>query len=586
MSKRVPTVDASITIHADLNEASEVNGSKIDSCLAAAETRAALVLDRPRGLSRGADEHENSQDEKDYVLARAGAQLRRAADGAAAGSTVLVIDDSAAFRDRLGRALEAAGYRVAAASSGEEGLRVALEVRPAAMIVDEVLPAIDGRTVILRVRLDAALRLTPCLLLTASDGVGTEVEALEGGADACVGREEDIAVILARLAAILRSAPGESPQAAPATSLAPRRILAVDDNTSYLQGLALALMGEDYELVLAHSGEEALELLQVQPVACILLDLLMPGLSGHETCQRIKAQAGLRGVPVIVLTALEERAAMIEAFAAGADDFISKSADVDVLCARVRTKIQRCQFEEESVRLRENDLRMEMEAADVLSGRRRAEMRKALVEELTQQNRALWESEERLMGVVETIAEGVLIVGADGRISFANAMAEKLVGLPKEVITQRTHDALSWKVTSQDGEPVPEGESPIARVLRTAEPVYGVGAAIERPDGGRVEIQVNASPIRSTDGELTGVIATVSDLTQPKVEQIKDTLLSAVLHELRTPLTRLMPLTEQMLQQDCPTEQRQKYLSIVHGESALLSSLIDDLLDQRRSESC
>ncbi len=60
--------------------------------------------------------------------------------------------------------------------------------------------------------------------------------------------------------------------------------------------------------MLARSGEEALELLAVQPVDCILLDLLMPGLGGEETCRRIKAAPVVRDIPLIMLTARERRA--------------------------------------------------------------------------------------------------------------------------------------------------------------------------------------------------------------------------------------------------------------------------------------
>ena len=65
-------------------------------------------------------------------------------------------------------------------------------------------------------------------------------------------------------------------------------------------------------MVLARSGEEALDLLAVQPVDCILLDLLMPGIGGREACQRIKSAPVLRDIPLILLTAVEDRSAMLD----------------------------------------------------------------------------------------------------------------------------------------------------------------------------------------------------------------------------------------------------------------------------------
>src|SRR3984893_7884743 len=186
-----------------------------------------------------------------------------------------------------------------------EGLASAAAGRPGAVIVDSVLPGIDGATVIRRLRLDTGLRSVPCLLLTGSEDRHMELRALEAGGDAFVRKEEDAEVILARLAAVLRSA---STSVADKTAglLGPKRLLAVDDSATYLAEVAAMLREEGYDVVPVHSGEEALELLAAQSVDCILLDLLMPGLSGRETCQRIKAVPIVRDIPLIVVTSVED----------------------------------------------------------------------------------------------------------------------------------------------------------------------------------------------------------------------------------------------------------------------------------------
>jgi signal transduction histidine kinase len=170
---------------------------------------------------------------------------------------------------------------------------------------------------------------------------------------------------------------------------APRKILAVDDSPTYLHGLGDALKEEGYDVILARSGEEALELLAVQPVDCILLDLLMPGLSGQETCERIKAAPSVREIPLIMLTALDNREAMVAGLSAGADDYLSKSSELEVLKARVRAQIRRKQFEDENRRIREELLHKELEAAEARAGRELAETKAALVEELERKNREL-----------------------------------------------------------------------------------------------------------------------------------------------------------------------------------------------------
>lgn len=349
----------------------------------------AEVKDRIRALQTGADAYVGKPYETGYVVAKARELLRgRRGEPPPHQPTVLIIDDSVTFREELHAVLEGAGYTVLSASSGEEGLRVAAEERPSAIVVDGLLPGIDGATVIRRARLDAALRGMPCLLLTGSEDRGAELRALDAGADAFVRKNEDVDVILAKLAAIQRRAAAGT--TAEAISLVgPRKILAVDDSVTYLQGLGDALREEGYEVVLAHSGEEALELLAVESVDCILLDLVMTGLDGRETCRRIKSAPIVRDIPLIMLTAHEDRETMLDGLGAGADDFIAKSSEFDVLTARVRAQIRRKQFEDENRHIREQLLRKELEAAEAAAARALAETRAALVDELERKNRAL-----------------------------------------------------------------------------------------------------------------------------------------------------------------------------------------------------
>jgi DNA-binding response OmpR family regulator len=432
MKPRAVIVDDSLTVRMDLADAFEAGGFLSLPCASAAEARSVLareaasvivldvvlpdgdgiellrevranprlagvpvlmlsseaeVRDRIRGLETGADDYVGKPYDTGHVVARAKELVRqRDTERAADQLTVLVIDDSATYRDRLAGALEGSGYVVAQAASGEEGLRLAATARPAVIIVDGVMPGIDGATVIRRIRLDAALRTIPCVLLTASEDGGAELRALDSGADAFIRKEEDLETVLARIGALVRHG---ARVAGTASLLAPKRILAVDDSPTYLNTIGSVLREEGYDVVLARSGEEALELLGAQSVDCILLDLMMPGLGGQETCRRIKSSPMVRDIPLIMLTAVEERQAMIDGLSLGADDYISKSNELEVLKARVRAQIRRKQFEDEHRQIREDLLRSEMEAAEARSARRLAEARSALVEELERKNRDL-----------------------------------------------------------------------------------------------------------------------------------------------------------------------------------------------------
>lgn len=350
----------------------------------------AEVRDRIHGLRTGADEYIGKPYDGSYVIARARQLVGQSPDPAEhERRTLLLIDDSITFREEVRAALEQEGFDVTVAGSAEEGLGIAAHLQPTAIIVDGVLPGIDGATFIRRIRLDAVLRRTPCLLLTASEGANGELVALDAGADAFVRKEIGIEMMMARLLAMLRSAQSRAVAFDAVSVLGPKRILAVDDSETFLQELASALQGERYDVVLARSGEAALELLAVQTVDCILLDLDMPGIGGQRACQTIKAAPVLREIPLIILTAQDQLETMLSALGAGADDYLTKSSDFEVLRARVRAQIRRRQFEDENRRFREQILRMELEASEAAAARELAEMRASLVEELERKNREL-----------------------------------------------------------------------------------------------------------------------------------------------------------------------------------------------------
>jgi DNA-binding response OmpR family regulator len=436
MSARALVVDDSLTVRMDLRDALVVSGLDVSVAATIAEARdllaaedvAVVVLDvllpdgdgisflreiraNPRthdiavlllsseaevrdrilGLETGADGYVGKPYDRAFVVARASELASRTAAVSSASTqlAVLVIDDSATYREELRVGLEAAGYHPYFAETGEDGLRMAAQRRPAAILVDGVLPGIDGATVIRHVRLDAALASVPCVLLTGSEGRGAELRALDAGADAFVRKEEDVTVVLARLAAVLRNATPSAPRDDLKSGLGPKTILAVDDSPTFLHEIATALRGEGYEVILARSGEEALDLLAIQPVDCILLDQMMPGLSGKDTCARIKGAPVVQEIPLIMLTSLEDREAMIDGLRAGADDYIAKSGEWDVLKARVRAQIRRRQFEDEHRRVREELLEKEVEATEARSARDIALARASLVEELERKNREL-----------------------------------------------------------------------------------------------------------------------------------------------------------------------------------------------------
>src|SRR3569832_484453 len=183
---------------------------------------------------------------------------------------------------------------------------------------------------------------------------------------------------------MLRSA--TSTAADPQSALGPKRVLVVDDNEDYLDLIAEELRRDGYDVVQAASGAQAIELLAVQAVDCVVVDTVMPGLSGIETCRRIMLAPCLRDTPLILMTSRDGRDVNHETNTKGADDFVSKNLGVDVVAARVKAQIRRKRFSDEHRHVRERLLRSETEAAEARAARQLAETRAALAEQLARSN--------------------------------------------------------------------------------------------------------------------------------------------------------------------------------------------------------
>ena len=117
------------------------------------------------------------------------------------------------------------------------------------------------------------------------------------------------------------------------------RILVVDDAPTNIQALAGILRGAGYQLSVATDGHEAMGVLASVRPDLILLDVVMPGMDGFETCRRIKANPAWREIPLIFLTARTETADIVKGFEVGALDYVAKPFSAHELLARVNTHI-------------------------------------------------------------------------------------------------------------------------------------------------------------------------------------------------------------------------------------------------------
>lgn len=228
-------------------------------------------------------------------------------------------------------------------------------------------------------------------------------------------------------------------------------VLVVDDSPATVEHVMGLLKAEGHEVLLAASGQAALDALQVARPDLILLDVMMPGMSGFEVCRAIRADPILDHLPVIMLTALDDRESRLTGFAAGANEFLSKPVDRGELAARVNTVMRLDWF-------------------------RRFSAERAKVAQL-----------------VATAPDGVMVVNASGRVALINEAMRTLMGYPE--------------TASPVGEPLesvlgPEGTAVLAAVtqlLTTGDGPRWLQGSLPRPGADPVPVDIRLAPLQWED---------------------------------------------------------------------------------------
>jgi len=271
----------------------------------------------------------------------------------------------------------------------------------------------------------------------------------------------------------------------------PARILIVDDERHNRRLLEAMLTPEGFSLTSASSGEEALSMVAEQPPDLILLDLMMPGMSGYEVAGRIKSNAATKNIPVIVVTALNDRGTRLQGFGAGAEAFLTKPVDRVELCLRVRNLLR---------------LKAHGDYHDRYS--------QLLEGEVGSRAADLAQSERLYRETFDAAPVGIVHIGLDGLWLRVNQRLSELLGFSREQLQSPAAQELTQP------EEVP-GEAYSFRQMAAGKLDRHVidGKRYRRRDGSFVWARVKTSVHRDAEGRCQHFISVIEDITERRTHE-------------------------------------------------------------------
>lgn len=258
--------------------------------------------------------------------------------------TILVVDDDSMNRIVLLTNLEEEGYNVESAEDGEQALAMLHAQSVDLVLLDLLMPKIDGFQVLEQMKTESALQHIPVLIISAEENMESVMRCVEMGATDFLPKPFDPVLLRTRV----RNALLITERVRRKEQSISGKMLVVDDDAMNRLLLTTSLEEKGYHVEMAENGRQALEILHTQSFFDIVfLDLLMPEMNGFETLERMKADSVLQHIPVIVVSAEEDLESVMRCIEMGATDHLPKPFDPVLLYARVNASLAKKQLHDQ-----------------------------------------------------------------------------------------------------------------------------------------------------------------------------------------------------------------------------------------------
>jgi two-component system, NtrC family, sensor kinase len=336
-------------------------------------------------------------------------------------------------------------------------------------------------------------------------------------------------------------------------------VLIVDDNEANRDVLARRLDREGHTVAVAENGHQALEMMRAQEFDLVLLDIIMPGMDGYQVLEYLKADAALRHIPVIVISAVDALDSAVRCIELGAEDYLSKPFNQVLLKARIDASLEK------------KRLRAQEQAYLKL----RFESEKAAAEE------ALYESEERYRTLVDRAPIGVITCDRGGNITNVNPALLEIADF-SDKRRFRQINLLTRPSLVKAGIAATFHRCMEEEITVTADYHY-------RSDRGKTSVlHLRLTPLHDENGTINGALGTVEDVTEQRQlqEQLVQSaklasigeLAAGVAHEINNPINGIINYAQLLLNKAEPSSRQAHFLEGILREGDRVANIVRDLL--------
>ena len=259
---------------------------------------------------------------------------------------ILIVDDMPVNVKILSAKFRNSGYEVFAAHNGEEAIKIAREENPDVMLLDVMMPGMDGLEVTGILKGDPETKAINIILVTALTSTDDVVAGLDAGADDFVTKPANQTELLARVDSLvkLKKLHEERKSGGAAGKRDPEerpRILIIDDDVK-TSALWVKVLDPFYDCETTVEGGAGLKRLEEAPgVELIILDLLLPDMHGLDFLKKVKANSALMDIPVIIISCMSDQETRIRGIEFGADDYMVKPVNSSEMIARVKAGVRK-----------------------------------------------------------------------------------------------------------------------------------------------------------------------------------------------------------------------------------------------------